>query len=219
MLRAVIFDLDGVIVDSHPAHKRAWKMFLTALRRPATEAELEVVVEGNKRADILRHFLGDLADEQLAFYGGLKDCLFRHCGVALKTIRGFDQFLQQAEHAKILCAVASSAGRMRVEDTLLQLKLRHRFPAVVAGDDVARGKPDPAIFRLAADRLRLRPDDVLVCEDAVNGVRAAKAAGMRCLALAAKGRADLLRKAGADRVVADFSSVRLHQLQVLFPQA
>jgi beta-phosphoglucomutase len=219
MLRGVIFDLDGVVVDSHPAHKRAWKMLLAELQKTVTEAEIEFVVEGHKRSEILRHFLGDLTDEQIAYYGEMKERFFKHADLEPKTIRGFDQFFQQTEEAKIACAIASSAARARVESTLLRLNLKHRFHAVVAGDDVAHGKPDPDIFRLAASRLRLSRDEVLVCEDAVNGVHAAKAAGMRCLALATQGREHLLQKAGADKVVADFSAVRLDQLQDLFSQA
>jgi HAD superfamily hydrolase (TIGR01509 family) len=219
MLRGVIFDLDGVVVDSHPAHKRAWKMLLAELQKTVTEAEIEFVVEGHKRSEILRYFLGDLTDEQIALHGEMKERFFKHAGLELKTIRGFDQFFQQTEEAKIACAIASSAGRARVESTLLRFNLKHRFHAVVAGDDVAHGKPDPEIFRLAASRLRLSRDEVLVCEDAVNGVHAAKAAGMRCLALATQGRERLLQKAGADKVVEDFSAVHLDQLQELFSQA
>jgi HAD superfamily hydrolase (TIGR01509 family) len=219
MLRGVIFDLDGVVVDSHPAHKRAWKMLLADLNKTVTEAEIEFVVEGHKRSEILRHFLGDLTDEQIAYYGEMKERFFKHADLEPKTIRGFDEFFRQTEEAKIACAVASSAGRARVESTLLRLNLKHRFHAVVAGDDVAQGKPNPDIFRLAASRLQLGRDEVLVCEDAVNGVHAAKAAGMRCLALATQGREHLLQKAGADKVVADFSAVRLDQLQELFTQA
>lgn len=221
MLRGVIFDLDGVVVDSHPAHKQAWKMLLAELHKTVTEEEIEFVVEGHKRSEILRHFLsdlfpGDLTDEQIASYGELKERFFKQVDLELKTIRGFDQFFQQIEGAKLACAVASSAGRARVESTLLRLNLKHRFHAVVAGDDVANGKPNPDIFYLAASRLQLSHDEVLVCEDAVNGVYAAKAAGMRCLALATQGREQLLQKAGADKVAPDFSAVRLDQLQELF---
>jgi HAD superfamily hydrolase (TIGR01509 family) len=219
MLRGVIFDLDGVVVDSHPAHKRAWKRLLAGLYKTITEQEMEFVVEGHKRSEILLHFLGDLTDEQIASYGELKERLFKQADLELKTIPGFDQFFQQIEDAKLACAVASSAGRARVESTLLRLNLTNRFHAVVAGDDVANGKPNPDIFHLAASRLRLSQDEVLVCEDAVNGVYAAKAAGMRCLALATQGREHLLQKAGADTVVADFSTVRLDQLQKLFTRA
>jgi beta-phosphoglucomutase-like phosphatase (HAD superfamily) len=99
---------------------------------------------------------------------------------------------------------------------LQRLNLEHRFHAVIAGDDVVMGKPDPAIFQLAASRLRLSHEDVIVCEDAVNGVRAAKNAGMMCLALATPGRARLLQEAGADQVITDFSEVSIDQLQARF---
>ena len=83
-------------------------------------------------------------------------------------------------------------------------------------DDVKKGKPDPSIFRLASDGLKVEPAHILVCEDAVSGVEAAKAAGMKCLAIAANGRGPLLEKAGADRVVPDFSAASLEDLSGLF---
>ena len=78
------------------------------------------------------------------------------------------------------------------------------------------GKPDPDIFRKAADRLGSPYSDLLVCEDAISGVQAAKAAGIRCLGIADHARADELLEAGADRVVANFASTSLPELEELF---
>jgi beta-phosphoglucomutase len=78
------------------------------------------------------------------------------------------------------------------------------------------GKPDPDIFRRAADQLGSAYDDLLVCEDAVSGVRAAKAAGIKCLGIADHARADELLEAGAERVVSNFASTSLPQLKELF---
>src|SRR5260370_27417766 len=99
---------------------------------------------------------------------------------------------------------------------LEQLDLKQRFQAVVTGDDVKRGKPDPSIFRLAAESLHVAPSHILVCEDAVSGVEAAKAAGMTCLAIAPNGRGPLLEKAGADRLLLAFSAASLDALRGLF---
>jgi beta-phosphoglucomutase-like phosphatase (HAD superfamily) len=98
------------------------------------------------------------------------------------------------------------------------LSLKPRFRVIVTGDDVVKGKPDPAIFRLAALGLGLEPEHVLVCEDAVAGIEAAKTAGMRCLAIASNGRGPLLERAGADCVIPDFTIVSLEDLQSMFGQ-
>jgi beta-phosphoglucomutase len=216
MLQAVIFDLDGVIVDSHLAHKQAWKSFLNSLGKEVTEQELEFVVEGQKREAILRHFLGDLSPNQIRHYGDAKNLFLRDAIPELKTVNGLSQFLRQVETARLPIALASSASRSRVELVLAQLNLKRSFKVVVTGDDVFQGKPDPAIFRIAAEGLGIEPRNILVCEDAVNGVEAAKAAGMKCLAIATDGRGPILEKAGADRIMPDFTSAKLEELCELF---
>src|SRR5436853_7743007 len=92
------------------------------------------------------------------------------------------------------------------------------FHAIVTAEDVARGKPDPALFHLAASRLQVAADQIVVCEDAVAGVTAAKVAGMKCMAIAANGRGKLLREAGADLVVEDFTQAGLDDVRRLFEQ-
>jgi beta-phosphoglucomutase len=216
MLRAIIFDLDGVIVDSHPVHKQAWKTLLLSLGKDVADHELSFVLEGQKREDILRHFLGDLTEEQVKYYGAKKEALFRDSGQEFKMIRGLPEFLDCLEAAAMPLALASSASRCRAGYTLERLDLQRRFRVVVTGDDVAKGKPDPTIFRLAAQGLNVDPENILVCEDAVSGVEAAKEAGMKCLAIAANGRGPLLKKAGADRVVPDFTLASLADLRRLF---
>jgi beta-phosphoglucomutase len=216
MLQAVIFDLDGVIVDSHPAHTQAWKTFFQSLGLNVGEQELLFVLEGQKREDILRHFLGNLTAEQVKQYGAKKEALFRNSVVELKTIPGLPDFLDRLETSGILMGLASSASRHRAEYILDQLDFRRRFRVTVTGDDVERGKPDPAIFQVAASRLGVEPDNVLVCEDAVSGVEAAKVAGMKCLAIAANGRGPLLKEAGADRIIPDFTATSLDDLRELF---
>ncbi len=216
MLQAVIFDLDGVIVDSHPAHQRAWKAFFRSLGREVSDHELAFVVEGQKREDILRHFLGELNEEQVRYYGARKEALFCHSAAELRTIRGLPEFLDGLEAAGLPLALASSASRGRAGYMLEQLDLKRRFRVIVTGDDVPKGKPDPAIFRLAAERLGVAAENTLVCEDAVCGVEAAKRAGMKCLAIAANGRGPLLEKSGANRVLPDFTSARLDDLRRLF---
>lgn len=216
MLRGLIFDFDGVVVDSHPAHKRAWKALLKSVGREVSDEELEFVLEGQKREAILRHFLGNLTNEQIKNYGEKKNALFRNEVPQIKTVHGLNDLLTDVAGAGLSAAVASSAGRNRVDHVLAHLELGNRFQAVLTGDDVLTGKPDPAIFLLAAQRINLAPEQILVCEDGVSGVEAAKAAGMKCLAIAANGRGPRLQHAGADLVVQDFTSVRLDDLRRLF---
>ncbi|MCU1309714.1 MAG: HAD-superfamily hydrolase [Candidatus Angelobacter sp.] len=216
MLQGVIFDLDGVIVDSHPVHKQAWKKFFCSLGKEISDKDLDFVLEGNKRDDILRHFLGELTEQQVKDYGARKESLFRHSAQELKTTDGLAGFFDQINRAQLPIALASSASRSRVKYMLDLLNLQHRFRVIITGDDVIKGKPDPMIFRLAANALFIPPKQILVCEDSVNGIEAARKLGMKCLAIAANGRGPILKAAGAERIVADFTEVRLADLLELF---
>jgi len=215
-LRGIVFDMDGVIINSHPAHRLAWKGFLESVGRETSDDELDFILEGRKRAEILQHFLGDLAPEQIVEYGNRKDELLEKHGDAVEPMPGIIEFLEDLSKAGIAMAIATSASRRRALGTLEELGLAHCFCTIVTGDDVAAGKPDPAIYLLAAERMQESPPRLLAVEDAVSGVQSARAAGIRCLGVAPPKRASLLRRAGADSVVPDFRSLSFGQLVANF---
>jgi beta-phosphoglucomutase len=216
MLRGVVFDMDGVIINSHPAHRLAWKAFLGSLGRETCDEELDFILEGCKRAQILKHFLGELAPEQIAEYGNRKDELLQKNADAVQPMPGIVEFIGHLSKAGIPRAVATSASRRRALGTLEELGLAHCFATIVTGDDVAAGKPDPAIYQVAAERMKQSPEHLLAVEDAASGVKSARAAGMRCLGVADARRAPLLRAAGADPVISDFRSFSFCQLEAYF---
>jgi HAD superfamily hydrolase (TIGR01509 family) len=213
-LSAVIFDMDGVIIDSHPAHRKAWKDFLLSVGHQVPERELDYILEGRKRRDILRHFLGDLPEDELSEYGKRKDQFFERAAAEVRTevqaMPGVVDFLRQIVSAQIAAAVATSASKVRTHCTLERLTLHRYFSVVVTGDDVAIGKPDPAIYRTACRKLRVRAGNVLVIEDAVSGVQAATRAGMCCIGLVGdRTPPDTLRAAGAKCVIGSFHELTL----------
>ena len=216
MLAGLIFDFDGVIVDSHPVHMQAWKSLFAVMGKAPRDEELYFVLEGAKREEILRRFLGDLTAEQIERYGAEKEKLYQARESDLKLVCGAAEFLGQVDAAGVPMAIATSGSRQRVERTLDAFGLLSRFHAIVTAHDVERGKPDPALFHLAASRLRVAADQILVCEDAVAGVAAAKDAGMKCMAIAANGRRKLLQDAGADLVIDDFKQTGLDAVRQLF---
>jgi beta-phosphoglucomutase family hydrolase len=216
MCKGVIFDMDGVLIDSHPVHKQVWSQFLASVNRPVTDAELDFVLDGRKREEILRHFLGDLPADRLREYGQRKNELYVESSKNLRTITGVEEFLGALGAAGLPMAVATSASFARARDTLARLGILPRFSALVTGNDVANGKPDPEIFVRAAQQLNLTPRNLLVVEDAVSGVKAAKSAGMKCLGIAAAGRRGELRAAGADHVIPDYGKISLQEVQQLF---
>lgn len=215
MLSGAIFDFDGVIVDSHPVHKRAWKAFLESVGKTVSEEELQFVLDGRKRDDILQHFLGELAPGQLVEYGHRKEQFFREEAPAVQTMGGLLSFLQSLKEAQVVLGVASSGSRSRIDFLMERLDLKKHFRMVVTGDEVKEGKPDPAIFLKAAEDLRKDPAELVVFEDARSGVMAAKAAGMMCVGIGQGNHISILLDAGAEHVVSDFYSLSYSKLQQL----
>jgi len=216
VLTGMIFDLDGVIADTHPIHRQAWKQLLAERGQRVSEEDLDFILEGSKREEILRHFLGSVPAVEMLHYGQRKDELFHQSVAGLRPIPGVVDLLRELDSAGIPMAVATSGSSGRANEVIRQLGLAGSFSAIVAGDDIANGKPDPAIFYLAANCLQVAPQQLLVAEDSRGGVRAAKSAGMKCLGIATGRLAFRLYREGADRVVPDFTGVSLLDLQGLF---
>jgi beta-phosphoglucomutase family hydrolase len=201
---AVIFDMDGVIIDSHPAHRKAWRKFLHSLKREVTDQELDFILDGRKRAEIMRHFLGELSEAELEEHGKSKDDFFQDLEFEVKPLPGVVRFLDDLRKKKIATAVATSAGQSRARSTLARLHLANHFNVIITGGDVAKGKPDPEIYLRACEGLKVAPQNALAIEDAVSGVRAAIAAGLRCVGVSIHQPAQKLIAAGADCVIEDF---------------
>lgn len=218
MLQAVIFDMDGVIIDSHPAHREAWRLFLLTLGRVVSDDELDFVLDGRKRGEILRHFLGDLSEDEAQKFGNLKDEYFRKAFLQVKPLPGVVELVRQLRIAGIATAVATSGSGSRTRHTLDHLKLADEIDVVVTGDDVTLGKPDPSIYLLASERLKVKPSCSLAVEDAVSGIRAARGAGLICVGVSGNQSAQSLWKAGAACVVENFIDLCPVQLELLLQQ-
>jgi beta-phosphoglucomutase len=214
-LQAVVFDMDGVIVDSHPAHRFAWRRFLQTLGKDVTDAELDFVLDGRKRKDILFHFLGPLADGQLEEYGKLKDDLFWRAASDVLPVPGVFEFIECLGRAGITMAIATSASAARTMSILERMGLLTHFSAIVTGDDVGEGKPDPGIYQLACQSIDCAPQSAVAVEDAASGIRAAKGAGLKCVGVASCQSEDKLAAAGADCVLRDFLNLSLREFHSL----
>jgi HAD superfamily hydrolase (TIGR01509 family) len=204
--------MDGVLIDSHPIHRHAWREFLASRGRVVDDQELEYILEGRRREEILRHFLGDLPESILAEYGREKDRLFQENFHNVQLTPGVASFLTALQGTTIKIGVATSASFYRTWKTLEVLGLTTTFTTVVTGDDVSSGKPDPKAYRIASQRMHLTPGKLLVLEDAPCGIPAAKSAGMRCIGVSSNGRMKVLKEAGADHVISDFRGLSLEQV-------
>jgi HAD superfamily hydrolase (TIGR01509 family) len=207
-MQPVIFDMDGVIVDSEPLNRRHIQLFLQKIGVPPGQ-EVKTNLKGlNARESwrrLMQEFQLDHNIEELIQQGRKSYLEFLASITKLPEIPGAAELIQYLHRAGHPLALASSANPRRVDFFLEQLGLRKYFAAIVASDDVQRSKPAPDIFLLAAKRLAAKPADCIVIEDAANGVAAAKAAGMRCIAYAGSDHnTDDL--SGADLIVKDFTA-------------
>src|SRR5690348_7635658 len=216
MLTGAIFDLDGVIADSHPTHVKSWKNFLTSIGRNVTDDELEVLRDGRSKEDLLRHFMGDLTHEQLCSYSEEKDRIYRECLANLDSVPGVGNLLEQLKNAGIVLAVASSGSYWRVNYTLDLLGFRSYFCIISTANEFRHGKSDSTIFLETARRMRVRCEETLVFEDSPTAIRSAISIGMKCVGIADRSRVQALVEAGAERVSPDFAPISLMRLQSLF---
>ena len=177
---ALIFDMDGVIIDSNPAHRESWAAFNRRYGVETTE-EMHHRMYGKRNDDIVRDFFGPhLPDEEVASMGAAKEALYRDLiadRIEDLLVPGLRAFLDELEGAPM--AVASNAEPANVDFLLDRAGLRRFFRAVVDGHQVNNPKPDPEIYLRAAALLHVAPANCIVFEDSYSGVAAARAAGMR----------------------------------------
>jgi len=181
---ALIFDVDGVIVDSNPIHRRAWEIFNRRFGLETTEA-LHQRMYGKHNSDIVRDYFGlGLPDAEVAARGAAKEEVYRElAGVELEQmlVPGIRAFLQ--EYRNLSKGVGSNAEPANIRFILERSGLARFFQAVVDGDQVLRPKPDPEVYLKVAGLLQTPPANCVVFEDSPTGVQAALRAGMRVVGL------------------------------------
>ena len=182
---ALIFDMDGVIVDSNPLHREAWVEFNRRHGVETSDAMLERMY-GGRNDQIVRDFFGDsLPEDEVAAYGAAKEKIYREmlAGRIEETlVPGLRPFLDLYRGSPM--AVATNAEPENVNFVLDRAGLRDYFRVVVDGHQVSRPKPHPDIYLRAASLLETAPSNCIVLEDSHTGVAAARAAGMRVIGLA-----------------------------------
>jgi beta-phosphoglucomutase family hydrolase len=181
MTKAVLWDLDGVLVDTAPFHFQAWQELFRSVGKGFADGDFRRTF-GLRNDAILRDILGELAPAEEARLARRKEELYRAKAEGrVKAMPGAIGLLRRLKQEGRKTAIVSSAPRENVRVLLHSLELEEMFEAVVAEEDAPRGKPDPQGFLLAAEKLGVAAAECVVIEDAPGGVEAAKRAGMRCI--------------------------------------
>jgi HAD superfamily hydrolase (TIGR01509 family) len=179
----MIFDVDGVIIDSNSVHARTWQVYLQRLGRQA--GDLLNRMHGKRNDELVRDFIGgDLSEEEIFRHGAQKERLYRELmapQLRRRLVPGVRRFLERHRHVRK--GVASNAEPANVDFVLDGSGLRRHFEVVVDGHQVTRAKPDPEVFLQAAGLLGADPADCVVFEDSPAGLAAARAAGARTVAV------------------------------------
>ncbi|GAB3336935.1 HAD family phosphatase [Larkinella ripae] len=221
-MKAAIFDMDGVIVDTNPHHRIAWRKYFERCGKPLTDADFVRYVSGKHNDDILRHLFADrtlsvVESRQLA---AEKEALFRELYLPdITPVAGLPEFLQLLRKTGIVTAVGTSAPVENLDFVMDALNLRGYFDSLLDESKVTRPKPDPEIYQKAMQSLGVEPPESVIFEDSATGIRAAKAAGAYVVGLATTEPADELIRVGADEVVRDFTELTRARFQSLLSRS
>ena len=207
--RAIVLDMDGVVLDSMPTHLRTWQQTLAPLGIELT-ADVLYPLEGVPTVltaqRLTEALLGQPCSvEEAQRLTATKQAIFREI-FEPKFVPGIVPLLHDLRGRGYRLGLVTGSARSVVDESLAPTGIADFFDVVVTGDQVSAGKPDPEPYRLAAERLRLPPSECLVVENAPLGIRSARAAGIRCVALETTLPAE--RLPGAERVFADVRALR-----------
>lgn len=217
MLEAVIFDMDGVLIDSEPFHLVVNEKIFANLEINLSEEEYQSFI-GTTHKDMwttiknrynLPQPVPELVNMQVS--GNIEYIKNEE----IEEINGITNLLSKIARENIKIGIASSSPTEVIELVINKLDFSDYFSAIVGGEEIEKGKPSPDIFLKAAKRLKAKPSACIVIEDSKNGVLAAKAAGMKCVGFKNpnSGNQDLQK---ADLIINDYDSLNVNTLRTLF---
>ena len=212
-LKAVLWDMDGVLVDTEETHYITWKMVFKKLGRGLSPIEFKNTFGMNNKTLMQTFFNSELSESDKEKISEEKEVLFReNIKGNVKLLPGVDTWINYFYENQIPQAVASSAPVANIEAIIREFPRPERFQTMVSAEKLP-GKPNPAVFLKAAGELNAIPAQSLVFEDSMAGVKAAKAAGMKCIAITSTNPSEKLYE--ADIIIDKYESLTLQQIRNL----
>ncbi|CAF0909712.1 unnamed protein product [Rotaria sp. Silwood1] len=219
-MHAILFDLDGTLVDSDPIHFEAWQKILAEMKpnEPLIDREFfDNHITGRLNADITHELLSHLSEDEQVKLAEKKELLFRDLAQEkLQPTKGLDKILEyiKENRSKLKIGLATNAPRLIVEFELGLLKLGEKtfFDAVLLSEEFGIGKPNPDIYLELARRLNVDKNSCIVFEDSTSGVRAAVAAGIKCIGILTSAKKETLEQYGTWRTAKNFQEINLNEI-------
>ncbi len=212
----VIFDMDGVLIDSAQPHFRSWVQLARECGGSVTQDQFAATF-GRQNRDIVPVLFGEVSESRMQDLADRKEEIYRDLvRTSPPIVEGACELVRSLHAAGVLLAVGSSGPRPNIDLVLKAMGADELIPVIVSGDDVTCGKPDPQVFSLACERLGLSPNRCVVVEDAPAGVTAAHAAGTSAVAVLIHHPADAFEK--AEYVVQSLSDLSVEKLVSLAVQ-
>lgn len=213
---ALLFDMDGVIIDSNPAHKVTIQEFCQKYNKNMSDEAMRQHIYGRTNKEWIRHLFGeDLPDDQLKKYADEKELMFRvYYKKDIKPLPGLIDFLELLQVNNIHNAIGTSAPPENVQFVFENMDIKKYFRAVLDENSVTVGKPNPEIYIKAAKALGKDPQDCIVVEDSLSGVEAGKRAGCKVIGVTTTHTPAELHR--ADMIIGDFTSLTIADLEKLF---
>lgn len=214
-IAAILFDMDGVLVDNHAYHVKAWQQFAQKHNLHLSEEEFDKHINGRTIEAALDYFFGsDKTEAEKKQLAEEKEQLYRDLyGPNLAAVAGLTNVLERLKQEGRQMAVVSSAMLSNIDMVLDGLNIRSYFDAIVHGSQVSKSKPEPDIYLYAAQQLSCEPRHCLVLEDSKSGIEAGWNAGMEVVALATTHSQEELRKFGVKHIIADFRAFTLEEIE------
>lgn len=212
MYKALLFDLDGTLAETDSLHLPTWAAVLKPHGIEVDEELYRERISGRSNARIAKDLVPGLTAEEIQAIADAKEEDFRERAVDLEPLPGLVDFIESAREWGLKIALVTNAPKANVLAILAALGLDDDFDLVVVADEVGAGKPDPAPYRAAVERLGIAPGDALAFEDSPSGIASAVGASVPTVGIASTQEPETLCEAGAFVVAEDFTDPDLQNV-------
>ncbi len=213
MIKGIIFDMDGTIVDSLPYHHEAWKIFFNENQVENFSDKLKDY-KGGGTLDLMKAVYGNKYSlKDLKSMSDEKEVIFREIYKGkINPIEGFKKFLIDIKSKHILVGLASNAVRKNVSLIINELNIFNDFDSIICGDEVNNGKPNPEMFNKTINRFNIKKDECLIFEDSLEGVKAAKNSGVKVVGISSSTSDKTLIDAGSIKTISNYIGFDLSKI-------